>query len=71
MIFVTAAQPINPIKKCLNSLHKTCVENEIITSNNATKQPDDIGQLVTSYFCDMLQTAPPSQIHTIETLMFR
>ena len=31
----------------------------------------DIGQLVTYYSCDMLQTTPPSQIHTIETTLFR
>ena len=45
-----------------------------VSTNNATKQPDDtsdIGQLVTQYSCDMLQTTPPSQICTIETILFR
>ena len=65
-IFITAAQTINPIKKCTKGVHKTCNTNEQVSSNNTTKQADDIGQLVTSYSCDILQTAPPSQIHTIE-----
>ena len=45
-----------------------------VSSNNATKQPDDmsdIGQLVTQCSCDMLQTTPPSQTCTIETILFR
>ena len=45
-----------------------------VSSNNTTKQPDDtsdIGQLVSYYSCDMLQTTPPSQICTIETILFR
>ena len=63
--FHSAAQTINTIKKCSSCAHKTNNTNEIIISNNTTKQPDDIDQLVTSYSCDILQTAPPSQMHTI------
>ena len=69
--FTTAAQTINPIKKGRICVPKTNNTNEIIISNNMTKQPDDIGQLVTSYSCDMLQTAPPSQTHAIEIILFR
>ena len=45
----------------------------VSTTNNATKQPDnmsDIGQLVSQYSCDMLQTTPTSQICAIETIIF-
>ena len=38
---------IDLIKKCKNPVHNTCVKTEIITSDNTTKQPDDLGQLVT------------------------
>ena len=45
--FTPAAQTINPIKKPLNMVPKSCVKNGMIASNNTTKQPDDMGQLVT------------------------
>ena len=38
--------------------------------SKAKNPADDIGQLVTYYSCDMLQTTPPSQIYTIETILF-
>ena len=71
LIFIPAEETINPIKKCTKGVPKTNSTNEIITSNNTTKQPDDIGQLVTYFSCDILQTAPPSQICTMETIIFR
>ena len=43
----------------------------ISSSNNKTKQPDDIGQLVTYYSCNKLLTAPPSQMHAVEVLISR
>ena len=45
--------------------------NQINNSKNTTKQQYDIGQLVTSFSCDMLQTAPSSQMHTIKIIIFR
>ena len=71
LIFMPAKQTINPIKKGNFVVPKICVTIVIITSNNATKQPDDVDQLVTQCSCGMLQTSPRSQIHTIETLIFR
>ena len=47
LIFNTAVKTINTIKKCTNRVYKTCFKTEIITSNNATKGLDDIGQLLT------------------------
>ena len=70
LIFTTAAQTINPIKKGTNRVPQTCDTIEIINSNNMTKQPDDIGQLITLHSFDMLQKAPPSQIRTIEIILF-
>ena len=71
LIFIPAKQLINPIKKGNFFVHKIWNTNQIIISNNTTKQPDDIGQLVTSYSFDMLQTAPSSQMHTIKIITFR
>ena len=40
-------------------------------SNNATKQPDDAGQLINYCSSDMLPNDPPSQTHADETPIFR
>ena len=50
---------------------KTCNKNEIITNDNAIKQPDNTCELVTQHSCDMLQKVPPSQMRTIEIIIFR
>ena len=71
LIFMPAEQTINPIKKITKGVPKTCNTNGQVSTNNTTKQPDDIGQLVTSYSCDVSRTAPPSQTHTIEIMLFR
>ena len=45
-----------------------------VSSNNATTNPDDtskIGQLVAYYSCKTSQKTPPSQMHTIEIILFR
>ena len=46
LIFTPAKKTINPIKKGIFVVPKIWNTIEIITSNNATKQPDDVDQLV-------------------------
>lgn len=72
LIFTQPSKLLIPSKNAqLICAHKTNNTNEIITSNNTTKQPNDIGQLVTSHSCDAMQTSPPSQMHEIEIILFR
>ena len=72
LIFTQPSKLLIPSKNAqLICAHKTNNTNEIITSNNTTKQPNDIGQLVTSHSCDAMQTSPPSQMHAIEIILFR
>ena len=47
LIIVTVEQPFESHQKMSTSSTKTNNTNEIITSNNVTKQPYDVDQLVT------------------------
>ena len=63
-----------PMYRSQYNFYNSKILDTFLRSNfhNKAKNPaDDVGQLVTYYFCDALPTAPPSHMHAFETLFFR